>query len=82
LAARPSVGNERLGDVLVAQGDLPGALDAYRKDLAIAETVAARDPGNTDWQLGQSISNDRLGNVLVAQGDLRGALDASRSGRR
>jgi hypothetical protein len=51
-----SVSNETVGDVLEAQGDLPGALAAYRKALAITETLAARDPGNTDWQRDISIS--------------------------
>ena len=37
-----SVSFERIGDVLVAQGDRPGALAAYRKSLAIAEALAAR----------------------------------------
>lgn len=39
-----------LGDVLVAQGDGPGALAAYRKSLAIHEPLAARDLANTQWQ--------------------------------
>ena len=38
------------GDVLVAQGDGPGALAAYRRGLAIAEALATRDPANTQWQ--------------------------------
>jgi hypothetical protein len=51
--------------VLVAQGDLPGALDAYRKRLAIAETLAARDPGNTPWQRDISISLGRMADTLL-----------------
>jgi hypothetical protein len=37
-----------LGNVLVAQGDGPGALAEYRKGLAIAEVLAARDGVNTE----------------------------------
>ena len=36
-----------LGDVQVAQGDLPGALAAYAAGVAIRERLAARDPANT-----------------------------------
>ncbi len=87
-AAAESSNNQRdlavsrnwIGDVLVAQGDLPGALEAYRKSLAIAETLAARDPGNIQWQHDLSISHERLGDVLEAQGDLPGALDVYRKG--
>ena len=35
------------GADLVAQGDGPGALAAYRAGLAIREALAARDPANT-----------------------------------
>ena len=38
------------GDVLVAQGDGPGALAAYRAGLKIREALAQRDPANTEWQ--------------------------------
>jgi tetratricopeptide (TPR) repeat protein len=67
-----------LGDVLVAQGDGPGGLDAYRKSLGIAEELATRDPANTQWQRDLSVSHERVGDVLVAQGDMPQALDAYR----
>jgi tetratricopeptide (TPR) repeat protein len=66
--------------VLLAQGDGPGALAAYRKGLAIAEALAARDPANAKWQRDLSVSFDRIGDVLVAQGDGPGALAAYRKG--
>ena len=72
--------HSKIGDVLVAQGDGPGALAAYRKGLAIAEALAARDPANTEWQRDLSVSHDRIGDVLVAQGDGPGALAAYRKG--
>ena len=56
-------------DVLVAQGDGPGAQAAYQAGLAIAEGLAKRDPANTQWQRDLSVSHDRIGDVLVAQGD-------------
>ena len=66
---------DRIGDVLLAQGDRAGALAAYRKGLAIAEKLAARDPANTDWQRDLSVSHNKIGDVLVAQGDGEGALE-------
>jgi hypothetical protein len=64
--------------VLVAQGDGPGALAAYRKSLAIREVLAARDTANAQWQRDLSISHNKIGDVLVAQGDGPGALAAYR----
>jgi tetratricopeptide (TPR) repeat protein len=75
-----SVSQEKVGNVLVAQGELTGALAAYREDLAITETLAGRDPGNTQWQRDLSVSNNKVGDVLAAQGDLPGALAAYRKG--
>jgi tetratricopeptide (TPR) repeat protein/energy-coupling factor transporter ATP-binding protein EcfA2 len=66
------------GDTLLDQGDGPGALAAYRKGLAIAEALAARDPANTQWQRDLSVSHNKIGDVLKAQGDGPGALAAYR----
>jgi hypothetical protein len=35
----------KIGDVLVAQGNLPEALKSYRDDNAIMERLAKSDPG-------------------------------------
>jgi tetratricopeptide (TPR) repeat protein len=75
-----SVSQNRIGDVLVAQGDRAGALAAYRAALAIAEALARRDPANTEWQRDLSVSQNKIGDVLVAQGDRAGALAAYRVG--
>ncbi|HNF63933.1 MAG TPA: tetratricopeptide repeat protein, partial [Rhodocyclaceae bacterium] len=63
-----------------AQGDGPAALTAYRAGLAIRETLARRDPANTQWQRDLSVSHERIGDVLRAQGDGPAALDAYRAG--
>ncbi len=75
-----SVSHDRIGDVLVAQGDGPQALAAYRRGLAIREALAARDPANTEWQRDLSVSHNKIGDVLVAQGDGPQALAAYRRG--
>jgi tetratricopeptide (TPR) repeat protein len=75
-----SVAHDDIGDVLVAQGDGAGALASYRKGLAIRETLAKRDPENTEWQRDLSVSHNKIGDVLVAQGDGAGALASYRKG--
>ncbi|NNU16440.1 hypothetical protein HK107_08920, partial [Parvularcula sp. ZS-1/3] len=75
-----SVGNNELGDVRVAQGDLPGALSSYEAGLAIAEELAGRDAGNTEWQRDLSVSHNKIGDVRRAQGDLPGALSSYEAG--
>ncbi|MFC5771061.1 tetratricopeptide repeat protein [Thauera sinica] len=72
------VSHNKIGDVLVAQGDGEGALVAYREGLEIARTLTGRDPGNTQWQRDLSLSHDRVGDVLAVQGDGLGALTAYR----
>ncbi|HUH08794.1 MAG TPA: hypothetical protein VML96_13420 [Egibacteraceae bacterium] len=62
-----SVSQDRIGDVLGAQGDGPGALAAYRQGLGIAEALAARDPANTQWQMDVVGSCARLGTLASAQ---------------
>lgn len=58
-----SVANDAIGDVLVAQGDLLGALKAFRASLAIREALAARDGGNTQWQRDLYVSYWRLADL-------------------
>ena len=72
---------DRVGDVLgypyaANLGDMPGALQSYRKALAIRETLAS-GPG-TDWKLQNELvgSYYRIANVLENTTDLKGALDA------
>ena len=66
------------GDVLVAQGQLPDALKAFRDSLTIRESLAKADPGNAGWQRDVSVSYNKVGDVLVAQGQLPDALKAFR----
>src|SRR5260370_4864213 len=65
-----SVSYNKVGDVLVGQGNLQEALQAYRDSLAIFERLANADPGNAGWQRDLSVSYERVGDVLVEQGNL------------
>jgi hypothetical protein len=53
-----SVAYVEVGNVLVAQGDLAAALQAYRDSLGIRERLAKADPGNAGWQRDLSVSYD------------------------
>jgi hypothetical protein len=74
------VSHNKIGDVLVSQGDGSGALSAYQAGLTIAEGLAKRDPANTQWQRDLSVSHNKIGDVLVSQGDGSGALSAYQAG--
>ncbi|TAW80862.1 tetratricopeptide repeat protein, partial [Rhizobium ruizarguesonis] len=75
-----SVDYRSIGDVQKAQGSLAGALESYRKSLAIREKLVALDPNNTDWQARLSSIYTALGDVQTAQGSLKDALDSYQRG--
>ena len=54
-----SVSYENVGDVQVAQGNLPAALASYQASLAISDRLAKSDPGNAGWQRDLSVSYDK-----------------------
>ena len=76
-----SVSFERIGNVLVAQGDGPGALAAYRKGLAIRQALAARYPANANWQRDLIVSNVKLGKVTGDKAHVRRALEIAEAMR-
>ncbi|MCW5977326.1 MAG: tetratricopeptide repeat protein [Bryobacteraceae bacterium] len=65
----------KLGDVLVAAGDLGGARERFTQSLAIREKLAQANPASAEAQRDVSLSFNRLGDVLVAAGDLGGARE-------
>ena len=78
------------GDVLVAQGDITGALTVYREAIAIDWTrgagaienykssAAANDPIAMRWQIYLIRDLDRIGDFFQSQGDTEAALSAYR----
>ena len=62
-----SVSHSNVGDVLVAQGDLGGALEAYRASLAIDERLARQDASNAGWQRDLWIFYWKVANLLERQ---------------
>jgi tetratricopeptide (TPR) repeat protein len=69
-----SVSYSKIGDVLVAQGNLPEAMRYYRDGLALVERLANADPGNARWQSDLPAFYSKIGAVLRAQGRLPEAL--------
>jgi tetratricopeptide (TPR) repeat protein len=74
-----SVALDRIGSVLFAENDRAGALAAYRKSLAIREALAARDAGDSQYQLDLAVSHSNIGDVLFFERDLPAALAAYRT---
>jgi len=58
-----SVRYDKIGYVKIAQGDLPGALEAFNKCLEIRERLAAQDVGNMVWQRDIIISHVKLAEI-------------------
>jgi serine/threonine-protein kinase len=71
---RRSQAMHQLGQIRQERGDLAGAMPAYRESLLLAGTVAARDPDNSEWQVGLATAHFYVGDGLRRQGDLDGAM--------
>ncbi|MCS6920117.1 MAG: tetratricopeptide repeat protein [Fimbriimonadales bacterium] len=65
-----SVVYNKIGDVLVAQGELAQAQQYYNQALALREALHQQDPARADWARDLSVSYSKLGDVFAAQGDL------------
>src|SRR2546425_450765 len=72
-----AVSHASIGDVLMAEGDLAGARQAYRATLAIVERLAAAHPGIAVWQHNVAVSCFKLGRCCLAAGDPSGAITHS-----
>ena len=63
----------------VSAGDLGEARAQFAKGLAIAERLAAADPGHAGWQRDLSVSHAKLGALAEAAGDREQAIDRFRA---
>ncbi len=71
-----------VGELLAdARHDLPAALAAYRRGLAIGERNVARDPRDPRWLNDVAISHDEIGKLLLDQHDAAAALVEFRAAR-
>ena len=74
---------ERIGDVQgqprqANLGDTAGAVQSYRKALAIREALAAAEPGNMDLRRELTPNYSKLSDLLWTMGDPQGAMENSR----
>jgi tetratricopeptide (TPR) repeat protein len=61
-------------------GDRAGALESYRKALALREPLAAANPRDQDTVVELNRSYQRIGELLQAKGDLKAAAEIERKG--
>ena len=76
-----SVACNKIGDVQIAQGDLPAALKSFQDGLKIRQALAAKDAGNSEWQRDLVVSFTKIGTVLVQQNDRSEALTYFEEGK-
>jgi tetratricopeptide (TPR) repeat protein len=69
-----SVASNKIGDVLLSQGNLEGALERYQRSLEINERLSSANPASADRARDLGVSQIKIGDVLVSQGDRDGAM--------
>ena len=72
---------QKVGNVQVAQGDLPATLTSYQASFAIRDRLVKSDPGNAGWQYDLSVSNAKLANVYLKSKQAPQAQQALTAGR-
>lgn len=70
---------ERIGDLLAAQNDWPGALDRFRKSLGIRAYLAKQDPAGPERQCDLLRHHLKIGEILATRGDVEDALQSYRA---
>jgi serine/threonine protein kinase/tetratricopeptide (TPR) repeat protein len=60
-------------------GDTAGAMESYRKALAISEAVVAANPTDNEARRDVLVSRERIGDTLSATGDMAGAVENHRA---
>ncbi len=68
-----AVSYDNVGNILTAKGNLSGAMEMYKKNLAILEKLDA-ELSTQQTQKDLSVCYSRIGNILHWQGNLIGAL--------
>jgi tetratricopeptide (TPR) repeat protein len=68
----------KVGNVLMAQGDLTEALNSYRDGLAVAVRASKTEPEDPAWQHKITLIFIKVGDVLMAQGNFAAALKSYR----
>ncbi|MEL6108281.1 MAG: tetratricopeptide repeat protein, partial [Planctomycetota bacterium] len=64
-----SVSLERLGNLALAEGNLPEARRLFSDALAVAQRLSESDPGNASWQRDLVVSYFKLGGLEEQSGN-------------
>ena len=67
--------------MLVAQGQLPQALDSFKASHEIFDRLAKADPGNAGWQADLAASHGKLGQLYLTLGNTAEAQRLFKAGR-
>jgi len=65
----------QIGDVRVAQGNLPAAAEAFEQSMALARDLVERSPDNLDWLANLGNCHFWVGTVYWNRGDLQRARE-------
>ncbi|TPM27472.1 caspase family protein [Mesorhizobium sp. B2-3-4] len=68
-----AVSHTKLGNIQVALGDLPSALQNYQTARSMLRDLVVAEPRRLNWFGDLATADDKIGNVLVTQGDLASA---------
>jgi tetratricopeptide (TPR) repeat protein len=71
---------DRIGDVLMAQGEYAAALEEFAQGMTIRRGLALSEEGNQTWQRDLSNSDERIGMVRQMLKQNAEALEAYRAG--
>ena len=63
-----------VGLMLDKLGEVAGALQSYRTELALVARLAKADPSDADFQSSLAVAYDLVGNALLEQNNLSEAL--------
>ncbi|MFC3180018.1 caspase family protein [Cypionkella sinensis] len=69
-----AVARVNIGDMLLLQGDLPGAEVAFRAALEVAQKLAVRRDAPLKWRHDVFVAQSKLGDVAQLRGDVPAAL--------
>jgi tetratricopeptide (TPR) repeat protein len=73
------VAHERLGDMLLKQGNFGGALAAFQRSLDLRRKRASADPDNERWQRDLFIIQDKIGDLQLLEGSPNEAMASYQS---
>ncbi|TIL97228.1 MAG: peptidase C14, partial [Mesorhizobium sp.] len=69
--------DDKIGNVLVTQGDLAGASQIYQEGLSVKKQLADNEPERAELQRDLTISYDEIGGLARVMGQLDNAQMAN-----